>query len=115
MIGIKRVYESSSKDDGFRILVDRIWPGGVSKEKANLDLWIKEIAPSNDLRKWFSHDPEKWEGFENRYKCELKDKEELINKIKEIEKDEGKMTLIYSAKYKEHNNAVVLEHILKKL
>lgn len=115
MIKIKRVYESSSEDDGFRILVDRIWPRGVSKEKANLDLWMKEIAPSNDLRKWFSHDPKKWEEFENKYKNELKDKKELINKIKETEKDKGKVTLIYSAKDKEHNNAVVLEHILKKL
>ena len=133
MIDIKRVYESSSKNDSFRILVDRLWPRGVSKEKANLDLWMREIAPSNDLRKWFSHDPKKWEEFENKYEMpsktqfsgrrksinlfssELKDKKELINKIKEIEKDKEKVTLIYSAKDKEHNNAVVLEHILKKL
>lgn len=115
MIKIKRAYESSSEDDGFRILVDRIWPRGVSKEKANLDTWMKEIAPSNDLRKWFSHDPKKWKEFENKYKEELKDKNKLINEIKEIEKDKGKVTLIYSAKDKEHNNAVVLEHILTKL
>ncbi len=115
MISIKRAYESSSKDDGFRILVDRIWPRGISKEKANLDLWMKEIAPSNDLRKWFSHDPEKWKEFENKYKNELKDKTELLNEIKEIERDKEKVTLIYSAKDKVHNNAVVLEHILKKL
>ena len=115
MIKIKRAYESSSKDDGFRILVDRIWPRGVSKERANLDTWMKEIAPSDNLRKWFSHDPEKWKEFENKYKKELKDKNELINEIKEIEKVKGKVTLIYSAKDKEHNNAVVLEHILKKL
>ena len=115
MINIKRVYESSSGDDGFRILVDRIWPRGVSKEKANLDLWIKEISPSDNLRKWFSHDPKKWEEFQDKYEKELKDKHELIREIKEIEKDKGKVTLIYSAKDKEHNNAVVLEHILKKL
>lgn len=115
MIKIKRAYESSSEDDGFRILVDRIWPRGVSKEKANLDTWMKEVAPSNDLRKWFSHDPKKWKEFEKKYEEELKDKNELINEIKEIEKDKGKVTLIYSAKDKEHNNAVVLEHILKKL
>ncbi|HEX3014696.1 MAG TPA: DUF488 family protein, partial [Methanobacterium sp.] len=95
MIKIKRAYESSSEDDGFRILVDRIWPRGVSKEKANLDTWMKEIAPSNDLRKWFSHDPKKWKEFENKYKEELKDKNKLINEIKEIEKDKGKVTLIY--------------------
>jgi uncharacterized protein YeaO (DUF488 family) len=115
MIKIKRAYESSSEDDGFRILVDRIWPRGVSKEKANLDTWMKEIAPSNDLRKWFSHDPKKWEEFENKYKKELEEKKDIIREIKEIEKDKGKVTLIYSAKDKEHNNAVVLEHILKKL
>ena len=78
MIKIKRAYESSSEDDGFRILVDRIWPRGVSKEKANLNTWMKEIAPSNDLRKWFSHDPGKWEEFENKYKDELEDKQDLI-------------------------------------
>lgn len=115
MIKIKRAYESFSEDDGFRILVDRIWPRGVSKERANLDTWMKEIAPSNDLRKWFLHDPKKWNEFENRYKEELKGKSELIDKIKEIEKYQGKVTLIYSAKDKEHNNAVVLEHILRKL
>ncbi|MEN6292478.1 MAG: DUF488 family protein [Methanobacterium sp.] len=115
MIKIKRAYESSREDDGFRILVDMIWPRGVSKEKANLDTWMKEIAPSNDLRKWFAHDPKKWKEFENKYEEELKDKSKLIDEIKEIEKDKGKVTLIYSAKDKEHNNAVVLEHILRKL
>jgi uncharacterized protein YeaO (DUF488 family) len=114
MIKIKRAYEPSSKDDGFRILVDKLWPRGASKEKAHLDFWMKEIAPSDDLRKWFSHDPGKWNEFENRYKKELEDKKELIDKIKEIEKDKGKVTLIYSAKDKKHNNAVVLENILKK-
>ena len=114
MIQTKRVYEPSSKDDGFRILVDKIWPRGVSKEKANLDLWMKEVAPSDNLRKWFSHDPKKWKEFEFKYKAELKDKNELINKIKEIEKDKKNVTLIYSAKDKEHNNAIVLLNILKK-
>lgn len=113
MIRIKRAYEPFSKDDGFRILVDRLWPRGVSKEKAHLDLWIKDIAPSKDLRKWFSHDPDKWKEFEDKYREELKDKNELIQKIKDIEEDKGKVTLIYSAKDEEHNNAVVLEDILK--
>jgi len=83
---IKRVYEEPGKDDGFRILVDRLWPRGLSKEKAKIDLWMKEIAPSNELRQWFSHDPEKWENFKKRYETELKDKENLLNKIREIEK-----------------------------
>ncbi len=115
MIKIKRAYETSSKNDGFRILVDKLWPRGVSKEKAHLDLWMKEVAPSDDLRKWFSHDPKRWNEFENKYKEELKDKNKLIKKIKDIENDKGKVTLIYSAKDKEHNNAVVLENILKNV
>jgi len=113
MIKIKRAYEPSSSDDGFRILVDKLWPRGVSKEKASLDLWIKEVAPSDDLRKWFSHDPKKWKEFQNKYKNELKDRKESINKIKEIEKNKGKVTLIYSAEDEKHNNAIVLENILK--
>lgn len=72
MISIKRAYEPSSKDDGFRILVDKLWPRGVSKEKVNLDIWMKEIAPSDDLRKWFSHDPKRWKEFENKYENALK-------------------------------------------
>lgn len=115
MIKIKRAYEPSSEDDGFRILVDRLWPRGVSKDKAHLDLWMKEVAPSDDLRKWFSHDSKRWNEFENKYNEELEDKNKFIKKIKDIEKDKGKVTLIYSAKDKEHNNAVVLENILKKV
>ncbi len=89
--------------------------GGVSKENANLNLWMKEIAPSDELRKWFSHDPKKWEEFKTRYKKELKDKIEFINKIKDIEKNNTTVTLIYSAKDEEHNNAVVLEDIINKI
>lgn len=114
MIKLKRAYETSSKDDGFRILVDRLWPRGVSKEKAKLNLWMKEVAPSNDLRKWFSHDPRKWEEFKSRYIKELNDKNELLDKIKDIEEENKAVTLVYSAKDKEHNNAVVLEDILKQ-
>ena len=115
MIKIKRVYENSSLDDGFRILVDKLWPRGVSKEKANLDLWIKEVAPSDDLRKWFSHDPQKWKEFKRRYGIELKNKHNVLNKIKYIEKENDTITLIYSAKDENHNNAVVLEDILKRM
>ncbi len=74
MIIIKRTYENSMKEDGFRILIDRLWPRGLSKEKTNLDLWLKEIAPSDTLRKWFSHDPKKWDSFKKKYELELKDK-----------------------------------------
>ncbi len=115
MIKIKRSYESAEDNDGFRILVDRLWPRGVSKEKAHLNLWMKDIAPSNDLRKWFSHDPGKWNEFNNKYKGELSHKNELITKIKDIEKENDVVTLVYSAKDKDHNNAVVLKSILKEL
>lgn len=113
MIKIKRAYETSSTDDGFRILIDRLWPRGVSKEKANLNLWMKEIAPSDSLRKWFSHDLHKWEEFKRRYMDELKDKGKLLSKIKDIENENKTVTLVYAAKDKEHNNAIVLKDKLK--
>lgn len=112
MIRIKRIYEPAASDDGFRILVDRLWPRGLSKENAKVDLWLKDIAPSNDLRKSFCHDPEKWKEFESKYQKELEANKELLNKIKQIEKEKGIVTLLYSAKDKEHNNAVVLSAIL---
>jgi uncharacterized protein YeaO (DUF488 family) len=115
MIKMKRVYDQQAKEDGFRILVDRLWPRGVSKEKVKVDLWLREIAPSNDLRKWFYHDPKKWEDFKIRYERELKGKQELLHKIKEAEKEKGIVTILYSARDEEHNNAVVLNAILKNM
>ena len=112
MIAIKRSYEEWSGNDGFRILIDRLWPRGVSKEKAHLDLWLKDIAPSTELRKWFAHDPAKWQEFRNRYFQELKEKEDLIKVIKDKLK-EGSVTLVYSAKDEEHNDAVVLKEYLE--
>ena len=114
MINMKRAYLPPEEDDGFRILVDRLWPRGLSKENAKLDLWMKNIAPSNELRKWFAHDPERWKEFKNRYLNELKDKKELINQLKTMEESKKVLTLIYSAKDEKHNNAVVLMEILKK-
>jgi uncharacterized protein YeaO (DUF488 family) len=114
MIQIKRVYDSPAKDEGFRILVDRLWPRGMTKEKAKVDLWLKEIAPSDDLRQWFAHDPKKWQEFKSKYAAELKNKQELLAKIKQIEKEKGTVTLLYSAKETEHNNAVALSDILGK-
>jgi uncharacterized protein YeaO (DUF488 family) len=111
MIRVKRIYDRYEKGDGFRILVDRLWPRGVSKNKAKVNLWLKEIAPSDKLRKWFSHDPKKWEEFKKKYKNELKNKKMLIEKIKRIEKEKGTVTLLFSAKDKEHNNAIVLREI----
>jgi len=112
MIKAKRVYEQASEQDGFRILVDRLWPRGVSKEKAKIDLWLREIAPSSELRKWFAHDPKKWEEFKNRYKAELRDKHDLLSRINEAERDRTTVTLLYSARDEEHNNAVALIKML---
>ncbi len=111
----KKSYKPSSKNDGFRILLNRLWPRGVSKEKVKLELWMKEIAPSNDLQKWFSHDPLKWKDFKRAYKKELEDKTELLNEIKDNERKHKTITLIYSAKDEEHNNAVVLKEYLERL
>lgn len=108
MIKIKRVYEEASKEDGCRILVDRLWPRGLSKDKAMIDVWLKEVAPSNDLRKWFSHDPQRWHEFIKRYETELKQKQELLREIKQAEKENGTVTLLYSAKDQEHNQALAL-------
>jgi len=111
MIKIKRVYDPVSSDDGKRILVDRLWPRGIKKEDARIDLWQKDIAPSDELRKWFSHDPAKWPDFKKRYKEELKDKLELIEKLREKPK-KGNVTLLFAAKDTGHNNAVVLKEVL---
>jgi uncharacterized protein YeaO (DUF488 family) len=112
-IKIKRAYFPVDDEDGFRILVDRLWPRGISKEKAKLDLWLKDVAPSNELRKWFAHDPERWEEFQIKYLEELNDKKEILNQIKDMEREKSTITLIYGAKDEEHNNAVVLRNILK--
>ncbi|MGZ7108913.1 MAG: DUF488 domain-containing protein, partial [Methanobacterium sp.] len=98
MIKIKRAYLPMEDGDGFRILVDRLWPRGISKEKAKLDLWLKDVAPSNELRKWFAHDPERWEEFQIKYYEELKDKKEFLNQIKNIEREKSTITLVYGAK-----------------
>ena len=114
MIRTKRIYEQPSMDDGYRVLVDRLWPRGMSKDQAKIDLWLKEIAPSNDLRKWFSHDPEKWEDFKKKYRLELEKNRELLLRIKQIEKEKGIVTLLYSAKDEVHNQAVALSSILRE-
>lgn len=114
MIKIKRVYDPPSKEDGYRILIDRLWPRGLTKEKAKINLWLKEIAPSNELRKWYSHDPKKWEEFKNRYRKELANKQELLRKIVQLEKEKDIVTLLYSTRETEHNNAIALQGFLKK-
>ncbi len=115
MIKIKRVFEKPEKEDGYRVLVDRLWPRGIGKEKAAVDLWLKEIAPSNELRKWFSHKPEKWNSFQKKYAQELNEKKDLINKIREKEESSKVLTLLFAAKDEKHNNAVVLRSYLSKI
>ena len=107
-IRIKRVYEPADQHDGRRILVDRLWPRGLTKEKASIDLWLKDIAPSTELRKWFDHDPGRWEEFKERYLDELKGNSEQIQLLKQ-ELDKGFVTLVYGAKDEEHNQAVVIQ------
>jgi uncharacterized protein YeaO (DUF488 family) len=108
---IKRVYEKPDKKDGIRILVDRLWPRGLTKEKAGVDLWLKEIAPSPELRKWFGHDPVKWKDFQKKYIQELKNNKQPVAVLKEQAK-KGVVTLIYGAKDEEHNGALVLKEWL---
>lgn len=112
-IQLKRVYEAPSKSDGTRILVDRLWPRGLTKEKARVDLWLKEVAPSTDLRKWFAHDPAKWPEFKVRYNAELKNKASALSLLKQT-LARGPATLLYGAKDTEHNEAVVLQDLLSR-
>lgn len=110
-IQLKRAYETPEKGDGTRVLVDRLWPRGLSKEKAAVDLWLKEIAPSTELRKWFGHDTEKWKRFRGRYQTELKHHPDEVKKLRAIAK-KGTLTLVYAAHDEQHNQAVVLRGFL---
>ncbi len=112
-IRIKRVYEKPGREDGKRILVDRLWPRGLTKQKARVDLWLKQIAPSTPLRKWFAHDPGKWKEFSDRYRGEIKKNKEQLTLIKEIIRKDPS-TLLYAAKDETHNAAVVLKEFLEK-
>lgn len=107
-IHLKRIYEPAGPQDGFRILVDRLWPRGMTKEKAAIDLWLKEIAPSTELRKWFGHDPDKWKEFQNRYTKELEKNWQPLQILKDHVK-KGAVTLLYAAKDENHNEALVIK------
>jgi uncharacterized protein YeaO (DUF488 family) len=113
MIRLKRVYDSPAEEDGFRVLVERLWPRGITKAEAHLDLWMKDIAPGSDLRKWFAHDPAKWEEFSKRYEKELAENRELVN-ILEQKSRQTTVTLIYAAHDVRHNSAFVLKRIIEK-
>jgi uncharacterized protein YeaO (DUF488 family) len=112
-IKIKRVYEKPTKVDGKRILVDRLWPRGLTKEKADIDLWLKDIAPTTELRKWFDHDLDKWKEFQKRYYRELKDNSEQVALLKELI-NKSMVTLVYGARDEEHNEALILKEWLSR-
>jgi len=110
---LKRAYETPDASDGIRILVDRVWPRGVTKEKLQIDHWLREVAPSSELRKWFAHDPAKWDEFRRRYEEELAQNSEPLGQIMEQLKH-GPVTLVYGAKDEKHNQAVVLKDYLTR-
>jgi uncharacterized protein YeaO (DUF488 family) len=113
MIKLKRAYEKPARDDGERILVERLWPRGLTKQRARIDLWLKDVAPSTELRRWFGHDPDKWDEFRRRYQKELKRKDDLIKLLKRKAKA-GTITLVYAARDEERNGALVLKDFLQK-
>ncbi len=112
MLKVKRVYEETEKGDGARFLVERLWPRGVKKEELEMEAWLKEVAPSTELRRWFGHDPEKWQEFQRRYRAELEGNEEALRPLREALK-KGNVTLLYSARDTERNSAVLLKAYLE--
>ncbi len=114
MIKLKRVYEQAEPSDGFRVLVDRLWPRGVSKEEAHIDEWLKDVAPSTELRTWFGHDPAKWTEFQQRYRAELKNKASTLEKL--LADAAGRnTTLVYASREQHYNNVTVLKEVLEEL
>jgi uncharacterized protein YeaO (DUF488 family) len=111
MIKLKRVYEDPSPKDGLRVLVERLWPRGLTKKRAAVDLWLKDIAPSPALRKWFAHDPARWQRFQERYRRELREKKEALRLLKK-KGTGGTVTLVYAARDEEHNGALALKKVL---
>ena len=112
MIKLKRVYEKTTIDDGFRILVERLWPRGIAKDKTQIDLWLKDISPSPELREWYSHDIAKWKEFQRRYREELS-KNDSVNNLKEILSKQTPVTFVYAARDEMHNSALVLKEFLE--
>ena len=114
MFVAKRVYDEPAKDDGYRVLVDRLWPRGLTKERAQVDLWLKAVAPSTALRNWFGHEPKKWTEFQKRYRDEMKSQAEAVATLRKLEKEYKKVTLLFGAKSQERNQAVALLKVLRK-
>ena len=113
MIRLKRVYDPPTEDDGFRILVERLWPRGVSKERAGIDLWLKDAGASPELRRWFGHDPGKWEEFRRRYFAEMRGRKDLVKALREQIREKGTVTFVFAARDEEQNNAVALRDFLE--
>jgi uncharacterized protein YeaO (DUF488 family) len=113
-IKVKRIYEPDSEDDGYRLLVDRLWPRGLTEESAGADLWMRDVAPSTELRKWYGHEIDKWPEFRERYEEELIHHGELLDLIRDIEQHRKTVTLLFGAKDEEHNEANVLAEVLKR-
>ena len=112
-IKVKRVYDSPSPEDGYRVLVDRLWPRGLSEESAHVDLWLRDVAPTAELRKWFGHEIGKWPEFRERYAKELAEHGELLDLVCDIEHHRKTVTILFGAKDQEHNQATVLAEVLK--
>ena len=113
-ISVKRIYDAASPGDGTRILVDRLWPRGLSKQKAKVDHWLRDIAPSTGLRKWYGHDPERWTEFQRRYRAELKVRKDAVKELKALLKQHRDVTFLFSSKEEELNNAAALKAYLRK-
>jgi uncharacterized protein YeaO (DUF488 family) len=113
MIRLKRAYEPAESRDGTRILVERLWPRGVSKERAAIDVWLKDVAPSPELRKWFGHDPEKWDAFRERYWAELEERPDAVEGLRELAK-QGPVTFLYAARDERHNSALALKEFIEQ-
>ena len=115
MITVRRIYDTETAGEGYKVLVDRLWPRGISKEKAGCNEWLKEISPSNELRNWYGHDPDKWEEFRLRYRKELYMKEGELLRLKQLEKEHGTLTLLYSSREEKYNNAVALREFIMEM
>lgn len=113
MLTLKRAYEKPSRSDGWRVLVERLWPRGLTREKAAIDLWLKEVAPSAELRKWFGHDPARWKQFERRYRKELQKHDDAVNLLRKAAGTRT-VTLVYAARDERHNGALVLKEFIER-
>lgn len=113
MIRLKRAYSPTVEEDGYRVLVERLWPRGVPKERAHVDLWLKDAGASTALRRWFGHDPERWEEFRRRYFAELRERPEVLDALREVLRANPVVTFLYGARDEEHNNAVALREFLE--